>query len=123
MNTKEILQYVLEYNGITLDFPFSQFRKIDHGSGYLVGIKEYTHAIHLNHFCIETIETYAFKNKAILEHDGNKYLGIWIDKTSGIVYLDISIHIKELEQALNLARSNKQLAIWDCANKAEIKVI
>ena len=122
MTTKEVLQYVLENGGITLDYPFNQLRKIDHTTGYLVSMREFGEALHIRGLCIHTINEYILKNKTVLEHDGNKFFGIWIDNETSIVYLDVSIHIQELEPALNFAKINRQLAIWDCANKTEVKV-
>ncbi len=118
MDTKEILQYVLEYGGITYDCLSNN--RIGHTFGYYVSLNNLSKGIFLRELCIREIETYIFLNNTYLQLP-NKFFGIWIDETSGIVYLDISIHIPGLEQALNFARSNKQLAIWDCANKIEIK--
>jgi len=46
------------------------------------------------------------------------FLGGWLDK--GNLYLDISIHELDLNEALRIARNNNQLAIFDCKNKVSI---
>ncbi len=119
MDAKQILQYVLEHNGITYDCLSNN--RIEHTYGYYVSLDRLGKGISLKNLCIANIEDYIYINGLFLKQ-ANKFFGIWIDETSGIVYLDISIHIPGLEQAFNVARVNKQLAIWDCANKIEIKV-
>ena len=46
------------------------------------------------------------------------YIGFWQDK--GILYLDVSVKIEDLETALKVAKLNNQLAIYDNKNKESI---
>lgn len=48
------------------------------------------------------------------------FLGVWIDK--GKVYLDNSINIDNLEEAIKLGKENDQLAIYDIVNDAVIEL-
>jgi len=120
METKEVLQYVLEHNGITYDVRIGN--KITYSEGYYVSLsRKFGKVIKLNKFCITDINKY-IAHRADFLNSPDHFLGIWINQNTSIVYLDISIHIKELEPALNFAKINRQLAIWDCANKTEVKV-
>lgn len=46
------------------------------------------------------------------------FVGVWVDE--GEVYVDLSIHILNYNEALEVARNNKQKAIFDLKNKASI---
>jgi len=51
---------------------------------------------------------------------GERFLGGWID--SNQLYLDRSIWIPELSEAIRVGRYNRQLAIWDISNRSEIRI-
>lgn len=66
-------------------------------------------------------------NKLFLQEFNNLntnklYIGGWIDKKENKFYLDFTIHIKNKENALLIARLFKQKAIWDIQNFKEIRV-
>lgn len=44
----------------------------------------------------------------------------WLD--DGIIYLDISVNVEDLQEALTFAEENKQLAIYDCTTGESIEV-
>ena len=46
------------------------------------------------------------------------FVGVWVDE--GEVYVDLSIHIMDYNEALEVARNNKQKAIFDLKNKTSI---
>lgn len=46
------------------------------------------------------------------------YLGVWVD--AGVIYLDISRQIFNLDTALFFGREWNQLAIWDNSNRVAI---
>lgn len=46
------------------------------------------------------------------------FVGVWVDE--GEVYVDLSIHILNYNEALEVARNNKQKAIFDLKNKTSI---
>lgn len=50
------------------------------------------------------------------------YAGWWTDSETGKVYVDECTHLEHREAALALAASRGELAIWDVANAAEIRV-
>jgi len=49
-------------------------------------------------------------------------LGTWIDRDTGQLYVDISGWYPNLDTALVVARRRGELAVWDVANSAEIRV-
>ena len=53
--------------------------------------------------------------------DHGELVGVWVDDT-GKVWVDRVWHYPELEEALEVARINNQLAIWDNANGKEIRL-
>jgi len=59
-------------------------------------------------------------NEALNNKERFDSLGGWLDKDTGIYYLDLNDHYHDLEVALSVAKSNNQLAIYD---KVEGKVI
>lgn len=67
----------------------------------------------------DAVSDFMDKNKDILSQE-NKYLGTWIDKSDGKVYLDVSTHVKSKSEAIKLGKQYDQIAIWDNKNCAEI---
>lgn len=50
------------------------------------------------------------------------YLGTWKDSDTGLIWLDVSSHIKNKKEAVQIAKERKEIAIWDCANEKEIRI-
>lgn len=46
------------------------------------------------------------------------YIGAWVDNNT--IYLDLSINILDMQQAINEGVKNKQLAIFDIENKTSL---
>lgn len=53
--------------------------------------------------------------------DAGTIVGYWTD-SDGTVYRDLTVWIRDRDQAISFGRSNKQLAIWDIANNCEIRL-
>lgn len=66
-------------------------------------------------FTQTTIKDFINDNVTLL-NDVN-YLGSWAD--NGYIYLDVSVRVDSLEDALKLGYQNRQLAIYD-ANKGKV---
>lgn len=49
-------------------------------------------------------------------------LGTWLDKVTGTTYLDVVRTLRDREHALSLARTHRQLAIFDLAKGVEIRL-
>jgi hypothetical protein len=57
-----------------------------------------------------------------LEDDSGVIFGVWTDTDTGQVYYDRVAFIEDLEYAIELGRTNEQIAIWDIANNKEIRL-
>ena len=88
-------------------------------TGYMVSLygHEETHSVYS--LTIDDIRTYIFANFYPLRKSRH-FFGMWrnLDK----VYLDVSVYVPTFEDAVRLGRENNQLAIFDLANKTEIKL-
>ena len=58
------------------------------------------------------------EKQAIIKNNNNLFIGLWLD--GGIMYVDVSINIKDKAEALEFAKRNKQLAIFDLINNDSI---
>ena len=58
------------------------------------------------------------EKQTIIKDNTNLFIGLWLD--SGIMYIDISINIIDKVEALEFAKKNKQLAIYDLINNDSI---
>lgn len=58
------------------------------------------------------------EKQAIIKDKNNMYIGLWLD--SNIMYIDVSINIIDKVEALEFAKYNKQLAIYDLVNNDSI---
>lgn len=54
--------------------------------------------------------------------DSGFFFGGWIDKETGKVYFDLSANFQEVEKAIQIAKENNQIAIWDLNENKEIRV-
>jgi hypothetical protein len=54
--------------------------------------------------------------------DRHYFLGAWIDQKEGRLYIDVSQHVIVKQYAEELAKERGELAIWDVANSAEIRL-
>ena len=53
-----------------------------------------------------------------LAYTHNAYIGAWVD--NNIIYLDLSINILDMQQAIFLGLKNKQLAIFDVEQQTSL---
>ena len=58
-----------------------------------------------------------------LENTKYDSVGGWLNSITGIYYVDYSIQVDDLFDALHLARQNGEIAIWDSVENKEIKLI
>ena len=89
-------------------------------TGYMVSLpnREFS----FDPLCIDfqrALKVFIQNNLNDLLHEGN-YLGSWIHE--GNFYLDVSVNMETLEDAIHLGNLNDQIAIWDCQNQSEIKL-
>jgi hypothetical protein len=112
MNNKDLLNYIK--NGATLD---NNLQKITKNYGYMVSIigMEKTFLPEQLEEIKNTIKEYQEKLKV------NQFIGVW--NYEGLVYIDISRHYKNKQDAIKNGIINKQLAIYDLKNKCDIKLM
>lgn len=113
MNYSELIQN----NG---GFSLNHRNEIPKG-GYMVSLKGFERIIRnyrdypaddLNELC----KSYRTQIQTTLP----RYFGGWVDGDD--LYLDASLNVQFLETALEFARYNEQLAIYDVVNQTSIKV-
>lgn len=90
-------------------------------SGYMVSERASERIIEsMNCFSLAEAEGWVSQND-LIPNCGSFY-GVWVDSESGKVYLDISVNYDSLDVALQVAKEENQLAIWDVKNQKEIRV-
>lgn len=113
MLIQDLVKLAIKENGATYN---PQSHELNPSVGYMVSLKGFERKASE----LTEDEIFAF----LLEHQDRltptNYIGIWKD---GIWYLDISIHILDLDLAMKVAEKNEQIAIWDCANKEAIYLV
>lgn len=112
MENKKIME-IIENKGATLDYNLNNFNS---DKGFMVSIKGQEVKTDKNN--IEEIKKEIEKKKEFIENKKGLYIGLWLD--SDIMYIDISIHIIDYMEALEVARNNDQLAIYDLKNNDSI---
>ena len=87
---------------------YSNGKLIEYNNGYMVSVEDILKVnitsvslVNLSKIIGYIVNGYKYKN-----------LGFWID--NNMLYIDKSINIPNLEDAVKIGVSNKQLAIWDC---------
>ena len=48
------------------------------------------------------------------------YFGAWYDSKTNQWYLDLSVHVHNLDDTVNMAYDGNQEAIWDCKNRTSM---
>lgn len=86
-------------------------------SGYMVSISGFEKRFKQFPTNLE-LAVYIFKNIVELTREGS-YLVLWKNK-GGEWFIDVSINIPELSNAMVIGAKHNQLCIWDCAKSEEI---
>ena len=109
MNNKQlkaIKSHILKTGGATLS-PRGLYITLM-TRGYMVSVKGYELKTSIEKLDKRTLERYQK-----IAHSKGAYVGLWLDK--GVLYVDISKNIMQLNTALSMAKVNEQLAIYDNA--------
>ena len=117
MNLNKFYNNILEQNGGSYNIVTGDVNPI---TGYMVSIKGCEQRIILDNFTKEALNSFLIENIHLLCLDVY-YLGAWVH--NGYVYLDVSVNEPSESRALKLAKTNKQLAIYDCANQVAIQLL
>jgi hypothetical protein len=92
---------------------------LDLKSGYMVSIKDLlTLPFKTDEGLLLDFHDNLVKGLINIECDDNTFLGAWLDE--GLLYIDLSMHIENKDEALKLAKDNHQKAIWDVKNNKSI---
>ena len=84
----------------------------EYNSGYMVSLAGTERKINVSN-------TNEYDIQYMIQEFFNEHgtVNTWLD--DGTIYLDVSVNIKDRDEALEFAKQNKQLAIYDCkSNKA-----
>ena len=93
-----------------------QFLPPSQKSRYLVGIGE------IQSGCSYELTRENFKKSIEHARKENLFIGGWLDTEEDIIYYDYSKGFDSLEEALELARSRNEIAIWDTEENKEIRL-
>lgn len=85
---------------------------------FMVAIPNHEKIININDFSNKTISDYIKDNLNVISDKIG--LGTWLNNDK--VYLDLSIGIDDLKQAIDFAKSSNQLAIYDTVENVEITI-
>ena len=112
MKNEKIIE-IIENKGATLDSNYNNFNS---DRGFMVSIKGQEVKTDKNN--IKEIKKEIEKKREFIQDKEGLYIGLWLD--GDIIYVDVSIHIIDYLEALEVARNNDQLAIFDLKNKDSI---
>ena len=112
MEDKKIIE-IIKNEGATLDSNYNDFKS---DKGFMVSIKG--QEIKVNKNDIQGIKKEIEKKRDFIQDKKGLYIGLWLD--NDIIYVDVSIHIIDYMEALEIARNNDQLAIFDLKKKDSI---
>ena len=118
----EIQAYFNEHKGATifLGYVFHMVESVyiefmEYKRGYIVSYKgginipvlDFTRSA-INNFLMENI---------VKIRDGSNSLGLWLNPNNNRLYIDISRHYDSIHNAIDTAKFNDQLYIYDCKKK------
>jgi hypothetical protein len=112
MELKDIKR-IIENKGETLT---KELKKADINGGFMVSLEGAEVQKNIND--INGIKKAIEEKQKIIKDKNNIYIGLWLD--NNIMYIDISINIQDKTEALEFAKYNKQLAIYDIINNDSI---
>lgn len=91
-------------------------------TGYMVSFKNPTLVLYHPVSMLLSIKQFAVDALASGVANDYTYLGGWRDDKTGLVHIDISVNIPDLESAIALGKAMGQIAIYDVLNKEEIRL-
>lgn len=87
--------------------------------GYMVAIHGAEVSMPMQDLNDQTLANYINFNAVALA-DPAAFLGTWHDQKTNSIYLDVSYLIEDKDEAIMMAKLNRQLAIYDNKNKVSI---
>lgn len=113
-NLKEIISNSIEQGGATLD---KYYQPTNHKSGYMVSIANHETTLSIN-TDINTIINKVQEYQELIKNKQHYFIGLWVDNST--IYLHISKHFQDKQNAVNFGIDNDQLAIYDLKNDKSI---
>lgn len=112
MELKDIKK-IIENKGATLT---KELKQADLKKGFMVSLEGTETQTQDDDY--QAINQAIKEKQAIIKDNNNMYIGLWLD--NNIMYIDISINISNKVEALEFAKYNKQLAVYDLTNNDSI---
>lgn len=113
-NLKEIIENGIKKGGITLD---KYYTPIAQKNGYMVSMANYETTLSIN-TDINTIINKVQEYQELIKNKQHYFISLWVDNST--IYLDISKHFQDKQNAVNFGINNDQLAIYDLKNDKSI---
>lgn len=104
-----VLTYVNDFNGATIDAETGNIALLN--NGYMVSLAGYEKQC-------KKMSFRALQKAEKTARNLGGYLGVWVDE--GVIYLDVSVCVDNIETAFMLGRKNEQKAIFDNNLKTSI---
>lgn len=107
----ELKQSILLNGGLTVN---EHLNEVNLSSGFMVSLAgSETILTNINDLTIKLLNKYKK-----IARSNNAFVGFWIDNNN--LYVDVSINIINRAEALDIAKNNNQLAIFDLKNNSTI---
>lgn len=91
---------------------YSNGELVEYNNGYMVSIRD---IVKINLNAVSTLNVLKVVDNIINTfsiEDTDAVYGFWID--NGSLYIDMSLNVFNLEDAMQVAKSTNQISIWDC---------
>lgn len=118
---KDIKDYIIKNEGITLDIDKLQNTSIK--NGFIVSLIDFEYKTKNIDEVINKITSYIDIINTLKNKEKTKkiyFVGVWYNKDDGFYYLDISKHFEKLRDAKTFGEANKQKAIYSLKDNKSI---
>lgn len=80
-------------------------------NGYMVSVRDAEYTLPVSEFSDSDVERYTAKYFNTVNQSANRYFGAWVN--DGVVFLDVSVHLSNRDDAIRRGVAEKQLSIFD----------
>ena len=105
------MKKIIENGGMTLTKTGQEFNAND---GYMASLQGFE----FKSSDVKEAEKKIYKYIEAIQDKDDAFVGVWVDKE--FTYVDISLHILDYLEAVEFARENNQLAIYDLKNNESV---
>lgn len=109
----EELKRIIKDGGATLT---KELKKAELNGGYMVSLEGAESQVKGDDY--QAINQAIKEKQELIKNNDNLFIGLWLD--DDIMFIDVSINIKDKVEALEFGKRNKQLAIYDLINNDSI---